>query len=104
MGLSDRVWTIVSFLRGGYPAGLPVHGYAPLLALLPRQVSDHEVTKITSRLISRTDWPIDTADVGVEITRITQEMPSLEDIERVQHRIAALGEPGAHPDKPPCGA
>jgi len=89
MGLADGLSRIVAFLRAGYPTGMPATGYVPLLALLPRRVSDDEITVITRELTVRKHWPTDTADVGVEITRITDGMPSLEDIERVQHRLAA---------------
>ena len=93
MGLADGVSRIVAFLRSGYPTGMPAHGYVPLLALLPRRVFDDEITVITRELIVHKDWPIDTADVGVEITRTTDVMPSPEDIERVQHRLAANEQP-----------
>jgi hypothetical protein len=65
MGLADRVSRIVAFLQAGYPTSLPPAGYLPLFALLPRRVSDDEITVITRELIVHKDWPIDTADVGV---------------------------------------
>jgi uncharacterized protein DUF3349 len=99
MGLGDRVASIVAFLRAGYPAGMPAVGYAPLLSLLPRRVSDDEIRSIISKLVPGRR-PVDNVDVGVEITRVTHEMPSVDDIERVQDGIAAIGWPGGHPDKP----
>ena len=39
----------------------------------------------------RRRWRISTADVGVEITRITNEMPSPDDLERIQRRLTAIG-------------
>jgi hypothetical protein len=104
MGLGDRVSRIVAFLRAGYPAGMPATGYIPLLALLRRQVSDDEIAAIASELIVRECPSIDNADIGVEITRVTQEMPSLDDIESVQQRLTAIGSLGSDPDKPSCGA
>jgi Protein of unknown function (DUF3349) len=89
MGLLARVSSIVAFLRAGYPAGLPGTGHVPLLALLPRRVTDDEITAIISKLAIHRRRPIDDADVGVEITHITDEMPAPDDIERVQHRLAA---------------
>jgi hypothetical protein len=95
MGLRDGVASIIAFLRAGYPRDAPAVGYAPLLALVPRRISDDDVATITSTLIVRKRPSIDraetAADVGVEITRITGEMPSLVDIARVQHRLDALG-------------
>jgi hypothetical protein len=98
MWLADRVASIVAFLRAGYPTGAPATGYVPLLALLRRRVSDSEISAITRELVRR---PVGTADVGVEITRVTHEMPSLDDIERVQHRLDAIGWSDGHHDAQP---
>jgi hypothetical protein len=91
MDLSHWVSSIVAFVRAGYPTGMPATGYVPLAALLSRRVSDDEIAAIASGLIARGHWPISTADVGVAITRITNEMPSPEDIERVRRRLDAIG-------------
>ena len=105
MRLADRLSAIVAFLRAGYPSGTPPTGYVPLLALLRRRVTDNEIVAITRKLIARRRQPIDTADIGVEITRITNEMPSPDDIERVQHRLSAVGrsddQHGAQSEQPP---
>lgn len=91
MGLSDRVLSIVAFLRAGYPGGAPALGYAPVLALLPRRVSDAEATTIASKLLVAERRSITNVDVGVEITRVTDALPSVDEIERVQRRLSALG-------------
>jgi hypothetical protein len=91
MGWRDGVSSIIAFLRAGYPGDAPATGYAPLLALLPRRICDDEVATIASTLSARDCRSIDNADVGVEITRITREMPLLDDIDRVQHRLDAMG-------------
>lgn len=85
---------IVAFFRKGYPDGAPVRGYVPLLALLRRRVTDDEILAIATRLIDRGRGPVDLADVGVEITRITDEVPSPADVARVQQRIAVIERPG----------
>lgn len=90
MDLRDRVASILAFLRAGYPTCVPAAGYFPLLALLPRRVSDDEVTTIADELATR-GRPVDNADIGVEITRNIHEMPSLEDIERVRQRLIGIG-------------
>ncbi len=46
-----------------------------------------EITAITSELT----MPISSADVGVHITRITNDLPSQDDIERVQRRLEVRG-------------
>lgn len=96
MGLTDRVASMVAFLRAGYPSGAPAVGYAPLLALLPRRVSDEEVTTIATTLLaprrpSIARPSISTVDVGVEITRVTDRLPSADDVDRVRRRLSAMG-------------
>jgi hypothetical protein len=92
MGLIDRVSRIVAFVRAGYPTGMPARGYIPLAALLPRRICDDEIAAITSEFMRRPGArPISTADVGVAIFQITNEIPSLEDVERVKRRLDAIG-------------
>jgi len=91
MYLADRVARFVAFMRAGYPTGMPATGYVPLAALSRRRLCDDEITAITSELMMRRRWPISTADVGVQITRTTDDMPSPDDIERVQRRLDAIG-------------
>jgi hypothetical protein len=99
VGLGARMSSIVAFLRAGYPTGAPAHGYAPLLALLPRRVSDDEIHVMVRKLMPKRRQ-VDTVDIGVEITRATQEMPSPHDIERVQGRLTAIGWSDGNPDRP----
>ena len=66
MYLADRLSRVVAFLRVGYPAGMPVTGYVPLVALLPRRVTEDEIVTLTSELIARRRWPISNADVGFQ--------------------------------------
>jgi Protein of unknown function (DUF3349) len=93
MTLSDVVVRIVGFLRAGYPEGIPTRDYVPLLALLRRRLSDDDVIAIAAQVISRNDRPVDVTDVRVAITKLTDEMPSPEDAERVRQRLAAVGWP-----------
>ncbi len=96
MPLTARVSRIVAFLRSGYPSGMPATGHVPLAALLRRRLSSDEITTIASELITRRCWPISATDVGVAITRVTDEMPSTEDVERVQHRLDTIGPSRRH--------
>lgn len=89
MGLRHRVFSVVAFLRAGYPRRAPEVGYTPLLALLPRRVSDDEIIAIAKRLLTPHRHAIDKADVGVEIIGVTDEMPSVEDIQRVLLAVQA---------------
>jgi len=82
---------IVSWLRAGYPEGVPPHDYLPVLALLSRRLTSDEVKAVASELRQRGD--VDQVDIGVAITQITDELPSSDDIERVRKRLAAKGWP-----------
>jgi hypothetical protein len=90
MSLGERVSAVVAFFRAGYPKGAPPFGYVPLLALLPRRVTDDEITAIARKLLAPRRRPADSVDVGVEITRVTEHMPSADDIERVQNHLSTL--------------
>ena len=98
MSLSDVVARMVAFVRAGYPHGVPETDYIPLLALLRRRLSDDEVTAVATQLAARGEMNIDSADIGVAIIRITDEIPSPADLERVQRRLDTIGwptEPGS---------
>lgn len=93
---------IVNWIVAGYPEGVPGPDRVPLLALLRRRLTDEEVKAVVAELRARSELPgspdVDTADIGVLITEITDELPSIEDIERVRVRLAAQGWPLDDPD------
>ena len=91
MDLALWISSIVAFVRAGYPTGMPATGHVPLAALSRRRITDDDIADIASKLIMRGHRGISSADVGVEITRITNEMPAPEDIKRVQRRLDAIG-------------
>ena len=93
MALSDMLMRVVGFLRAGYPEGVPAHDYVPLLALLRRRLSDDEVIAVATEVLSGRSGPIEGTDVRVAITKLTDDMPSPEDTERVKQRLAAVGWP-----------
>lgn len=82
---------IVSWLRAGYPEGVPQNDYLPILALLSRKLSGDEVLAVARELM-HVPAP-DFADIGAEILRITDELPAPADIERVRAKLAAYGWP-----------
>ncbi len=86
---------IVSWLRAGYPEGVPPTDYMPVLALLTRRLTADEAKVVAAELMDRRDF--DRIDIGVAITRITDELPSPSDIERVRQRLAAKGWPLDNP-------
>jgi hypothetical protein len=84
---------MVAFVRAGYPQGVPETDYVPLLALLRRRLSDDEVAAVATQLAGRGELKIDTVDIGAAIIRITDELPSPADLDRVQRRLEAIGWP-----------
>ena len=95
--LSDLVARFVAFIRSGYPHGVPQTDYIPLLALLRRRLSDDEVAAVATELAARGELNIDTADIGAAIMGITDELPSADDLVRVQ-QLEATGWP-VDPDR-----
>lgn len=59
----------------------------PLLALLPRRLTDDEVDAICAVLTRRRQRVADAVDIGAEITRVTDVLPSPVDTKRVQQRL-----------------
>lgn len=89
-GLVTRV---VRWLRAGYPAGLPEQDFVPLVALLRRRLSDAEVAEVGARLAAEGDTSLSRIDVATAIAKVTSELPSDEDIERVRRSLADHGWP-----------
>lgn len=83
--------SVVSWLRAGYPEGIPPTDTFALLALLANRLSNDEVRLVANALMERGDF--DSIDIGVMISKLTDELPSPEDIERVRDRLAAQGWP-----------
>jgi hypothetical protein len=83
--------SIVNWIRAGYPEGIPPTDTFPVLAFLTRRLSNDEVKIVAKELMARGDF--DNVDIAVLITRLTDELPSEEDVERVKERLAAKGWP-----------
>lgn len=94
---TGRLRGIVEWLREGYPLGVPSTDYVPLLALLRRRLTEEEVRRVAA-LVASTVSPgdsVDTIDIGVEVTRITDAVPDEADVVRVE---ALLTEHHGWPD------
>jgi Protein of unknown function (DUF3349) len=91
--------SVVSWLRAGYPEGVPPTDTFALLALLANRLSNDEVKLVANELMLRGDF--DTIDIGVLISKLTDELPAESDVERVRARLAAQGWPldDAHDDE-----
>jgi hypothetical protein len=80
-----RLRGILDWLREGYPAGVPPKDYIPLLALLRRRLTEDEVREIAGEIAGQDG--ADAEDIGVRITKITDALPSADDIARVEARL-----------------
>ncbi|MBO0811524.1 MAG: DUF3349 domain-containing protein [Microlunatus sp.] len=95
---------ILDWLRAGYPDGVPETDYVPLFALLSRKLSSDEVREVARSIIRSHDGQADNIDIGVQITKITNELPRKEDVDRVRVKLAAAGWPLADPTDPRSGS
>jgi hypothetical protein len=85
--------SIIEWLRAGYPEGVPEQDYVPLFALLSRRLSEDEVDQVAHTLVDDGDLPISKTDIAVLITKITNEMPLEQDIDRVRRHLETGGWP-----------
>jgi len=99
MPLNTRLSGVLDWLRAGYPAGVPPKDYIPLLALLRRSLTEDEVREVANEIASLGDGSENglPAEIGVQITKLTDALPSSDDVARVEARLAS------HHGWPPAG-
>ncbi|WP_433158240.1 DUF3349 domain-containing protein [Kribbella sp. CA-247076] len=88
--MAARVGRVLAWLREGYPEGVPPRDYIPLLALLRRRLTEDEVREIALQIddLGGGTTPEQAGhEIGVHITKITDALPSPEDIARVEARL-----------------
>ncbi len=78
--------SVLDWLREGYPSGVPPKDYIPLIALLRRRLTEDEVREIASQISTEAEVG-DTAEIGVQITKLTDALPSDEELARVEKRL-----------------
>ena len=93
MALSDVFAKMLEFLRAGYPENTPGPDRVPLFALMRRRLTDDEVHSLARELTVRGERPIDGTGIGTAITKLTDEMPSPTDTDRVKQCLWAGGWP-----------
>lgn len=98
MPLASFLRQIISWLRAGYPEGVPSVDYIPLFALLGSQLTEDEVKAIAAELEDSAD-PDSAEAIRAAIKNVTHARPSESDIARVRARLAAGGWPLASPQR-----
>jgi hypothetical protein len=98
MPLPPFLSSIVTWLRAGYPDGVPENDYVPLFALLASQLSDDEVRLIADELAGSED-AASAHGIRDAIEMVTHNRPSDADVARVRAHLAAGGWPLAAPDR-----
>jgi hypothetical protein len=84
----------LAWLRAGYPDGIPETDYVPILALLRRRLNNDEVREVADALISHDverDGVVSRVEAQVLMTKILGELPSDDDLRRVEARLAESG-------------
>jgi len=84
----------LTWLRQGYPEGVPANDYVPVLALLRRRLDDDEVRQVADALIAQDDdgdGIVSRTDAQVLMTKVLGELPSDEDLRRVEERLSRFG-------------
>jgi len=94
--------SILDWLTAGYPEGVPPQDRFPLLALMRSRLTDEQIRAVAERMISQSGEPSKT-DAQVLITKVIDELPSEEEVERVRRHLEAAGI-DLDWDKPQAGA
>jgi hypothetical protein len=84
--------SVVSFLRAGYPEGVPEQDYQPLLALLRRQLTTEEVREVADAMQASGDTAT-AAAIREAIESLVRIEANEKDIARVRAHLAAGGWP-----------
>lgn len=84
---------VVSWLRAGYPEGVPPPDYIPLVAILQRRLTKREVKAVTKELKANGLLAPDASDIEDAISHQTHEPASQIDIARVTEHLRKKGWP-----------
>lgn len=86
MALNDRLRGVMDWLLAGYPSGIPPKDYVPVLALLRRRLTEDEVRQVAEEIATMRPEGTST-DIAVSISKITDALPSTDDLARVEARL-----------------
>jgi hypothetical protein len=97
MALPPVLSSVISWLRAGYPEGVPDVDYIPLFALLGSQLSNDDVNAIAAELENEVNAQTAEAIRNAIKAVTASQHPSDADIARVRARLAGGGWPLAKP-------
>ena len=93
MTVNPKLQRLVRWLRVSYPSGVPSQDFQPLLALMRRRLTSDEIDELGHQLVADGLVPADRVDVGVEVMKVTQELPSASELDRVLTTLRGSGFP-----------
>jgi uncharacterized protein (DUF2267 family) len=89
---------VVTWLRAGYPEGVPPKDYFALLALLKRSLTEEQVVKAAQTVLKSVDSDTVTeGEVRRAVEAVIEKEPNPEEIHQVASRLASGGWPLAAP-------
>ncbi|MFC7673380.1 DUF3349 domain-containing protein [Mycolicibacterium sp. GCM10028919] len=91
---------VVTWLRAGYPEGVPPKDYFALLALLKRSLTEEQVVKAAQTVLKSVDSDTVTeGEIRRAVEAVIEKEPNPEEIHQVASRLASVGWPlaGAAP-------
>jgi hypothetical protein len=86
---------VLTWLRKGYPEGVPPKDYFPLLALLKRTLTEDEVVHAAFAVL-KTDHNADAVtpeQIAEAIKEVTTKEPNPAEVHQVAARLASVGWP-----------
>ena len=92
--------SVLSWLRAGYPEGIPKQDYVPLLGVLHRRLTSDEIKTISTELADQSvlsEAPITREDIEALVSQTVYQRATDVDVSRVSARLAAGGWPLADP-------
>ena len=92
MELPPVLSNVVTWLRAGYPSGVPDVDYVPLFAILGYHLSTDEVNEVAAALEAE-EGPTSADSIKKAIESLSNNKPLESDIDRVRARLAAGGWP-----------
>ncbi len=84
---------VVTWLRAGYPEGVPTGDYVALLGVLRRRLREEEIQEIVERLAAQRSLGLTPEAVHALIREYSLQEPHQADIARVTALLASTGYP-----------